>query len=162
VLAPPSAAVSSAAPPAPATEAEAPSLPGELAIQAGSTPAGSGAGRAADVAPAGHAGQAGTAPRILAPAQGDGQLAIDPNEARYQPVIPPRLRRPGAKFAPLVKLCVKQDGSVGEVTVMRPSDPVVDPAIVEKIRLFKFRPYLDHGHPIPFCFYREYRLSVEE
>jgi hypothetical protein len=46
--------------------------------------------------------------------------------------------------------------------VVRPSDPAVDPAIVEKIRLFKFRPYLDNGHPIPFCFYREYRLSVEE
>jgi hypothetical protein len=72
------------------------------------------------------------------------------------------LRKPGAKFAPLVKLCVRKDGSVGDVIVMRPSDPAVDPAIVEKLRLFRFRPYLDHGRPIPFCFFREYRLSVEE
>jgi hypothetical protein len=99
---------------------------------------------------------------MLPPAEGNGQLAIDPNEARYQPVIPAPLRKPGARFAPLVKLCVGKDGSVGDVTVMRPSDPTVDPAIVEKIRLFKFRPYLDHGRPIPFCFFREYRLSVEE
>jgi hypothetical protein len=114
------------------------------------------------VVPAARGPEANRAPRILRPAEGDGQLAIDPNEARYQPAIPPPLRKPGARFAPLVKLCVREDGSVGDVTVTRPSDPAVDPEIVKKIRLFKFRPYLDHGRPIPFCFFREYRLSVEE
>jgi hypothetical protein len=139
---------------------EAPSLQGD--VQVASAQTGSGSGPAGGVAPAAQGSEVNAAPRILAPAQGNGQLAIDPNEARYQPVIPPPLRKPGAKFAPLVKLCVRKDGSVGDVTVMRPSDPAVDPAIVEKIRLFKFRPYLDHGRPIPFCFFREYRLSVEE
>jgi hypothetical protein len=139
---------------------EAPSLQGD--VQVASAQTGSGAGLAGGEAPAAQGSEVNAAPRILPPAQGNGQLAIDPNEARYQPVIPPPLRKPGAKFAPLVKLCVRKDGSVGNVTVMRPSDPAVDPAIVEKIRLFKFRPYLDHGRPIPFCFFREYRLSVEE
>jgi hypothetical protein len=132
-----------------------------VVVPASNTSLGHASGRAADGVAAGQSSQP-AGPRILARAQGDGQLAIDPNEPRYQPVIPPRLRTPGASFAPLVKLCVGKDGSVGEVTVVRPSDPAVDPAIVEKIRLFKFRPYLDNGHPIPFCFYREYRLSVEE
>ena len=141
---------------------EAASLQGDLVVQAASASAASGAGPARSVAPAAHGPETSAVPRILAPAEGDGQLAIDPNEARYQPVIPPPLRKPGARFAPLVKLCVRKDGSVGDVTVMRPSDPAVDPAIVEKIRLFKFKPYLDHGRPIPFCFFREYRLSVEE
>jgi hypothetical protein len=148
-------------PPAP-ENAQAPSLQGDLVVPAASAPAGSGTGVVGGVAPAAPGPEASSAPRILAPAEGDGQLAIDPNEARYQPVIPPPLRKTGAKFAPLVKLCVRKDGSVGEVTVMRPSDPAVDPAIVEKLRLFRFRPYLDHGRPIPFCFFREYRLSVEE
>jgi hypothetical protein len=154
--------------PSPAEEApvpaaaEAPSLQGDVVVQRASASASSGAGLAGDVAPAAHGSETSSAPRILAPAEGDGQLAINPNEAQYQPVIPPPLRKPGAKFAPLVKLCVRKDGSVGEVTVMRPSDPAVDPAIVEKLRLFKFRPYFDHGRPIPFCFFREYRLSVEE
>jgi hypothetical protein len=139
---------------------EATSLQGD--VQVASARVGSGAALAGGVAPEAHGLEAGTAPRILPPAEGNGQLAIDPNEARYQPVIPPPLRKPGAKFAPLLKLCVKRDGSVGGVTVMRPSDPAVDPAIVEKILLFRFRPYLDHGRPIPFCFFREYRLSVEE
>jgi hypothetical protein len=142
--------------------AETPSLQGDLIVQAGSTPARSGAGVAGGVAPAALGPETGSAPRILPPAEGNGQLAIDPNESRYQPVIPAPLRKPGARFAPLVKLCVRKDGSVGDVTITRPSDPTVDPAIVEKIRLFKFRPYLDHGRPIPFCFFREYRLSVEE
>ena len=158
---PPLAPAASDKPPAPAA-AQASSLQGDLVVQAASAPAGKGAGLAGGAAPVASGSEASTAPRILAPAQGDGQLAIDPNEARYQPMIPPPLRKPGAKFAPLVKLCVRKDGSVGEVTVMRPSDPAVDPAIVEKLRLFKFRPYLDHGRPIPFCFFREYRLSVEE
>jgi hypothetical protein len=161
-LAPPPLAPASAdKAPAPAA-ALAPSLQGDLVVQTASAPAGIGAALPGGAAPAPRGPEANNAPRILPPAQGDGQLAIDPNEARYQPVIPPPLRKPGAKFAPLVKLCVRKDGSVGEVTVMRPSDPAVDPAIVEKLRLFKFRPYLDHGRPIPFCFFREYRLSVEE
>jgi hypothetical protein len=162
-LAPPSAeeSLAFAAAPTPAL-AEAASLPGDLVVPAASAPAGSSAGLAGAVASAASGSEASAAPRILPPAEGNGQLAIDPNEARYQPAIPPRLRKPGARFAPLVKLCVRKDGSVGDVTVMRPSDPAVDPAIVEKIRLFKFRPYLDHGRPIPFCFFREYRLSVEE
>lgn len=158
---PPLAPPATDEPPATAT-LEAPSLQGDLLVPAASGPVGSGARLAGGVAPAGQASEANIAPRILPPAEGNGQLAIDPNEARYQPVIPAPLRKPGAKFAPLVKLCVRKDGSVGDVTVVRPSDPAVDPAIVEKIRLFKFRPYLDHGRPIPFCFFREYRLSVEE
>jgi hypothetical protein len=137
-------------------------LQGDLVIQTAGVSTGNSAGLAGGVAPAGRGPEASAAPRILPPAEGNGQLAIDPNEARYQPVIPPPLRKPGARFAPLVKLCVRKDGSVGDVSVMRPSDPAVDPAIVEKIRLFRFRPYLDHGRPIPFCFFREYRLSVEE
>jgi hypothetical protein len=140
----------------------APNLQGDVVVQAPNAVVGSGTGPAGGVAAAARGPDTSGAPRILAPAEGDGQLAINPNEARYQPVIPPPLRKPGAKFAPLVKLCVRKDGLVGDVIVMRPSDPAVDPAIVEKLRLFKFRPYLDHGRPIPFCFFREYRLSVEE
>ena len=162
-LAPPSAEKSPALATAPVPEVvQAASLQGDLLVPAASAPAGSSAGPAGVVVSAASGSEASAAPRILPPAEGNGQLAIDPNEARYQPAIPPRLRKPGARFAPLVKLCVRKDGSVGEVTVMRPSDPAVDPAIVEKIRLFKFRPYLDHGRPIPFCFFREYQLSVEE
>ena len=141
---------------------ESEGLQGDLVVQAASAGARSGEGAAAGAAPRAHGPGLSTAPRMLPPAEGNGQLAIDPNEARYQPVIPAPLRKPGARFAPLVKLCVGKDGSVGDVTVMRPSDPTVDPAIVEKIRLFKFRPYLDHGRPIPFCFFREYRLLIEE
>ena len=162
---PPSPSPSPEERPAPAAApaaVEASSLQGDLVVASANVPAGNGAGPAGSVAPAAQGSEASGAPRILAPAEGNGQLAIDPNEARYQPAIPPPLRKPGARFAPLVKLCVRKDSSVGEVTVMRPSDPAVDPAIVEKIRLFRFRPYLDHGRPIPFCFFREYRLSVEE
>jgi hypothetical protein len=136
--------------------------PDGLVVKAAATQTGSGAAQAGGAASAAHGSDANPAPRILPPAEGNGQLAIDPNEARYQPVIPSPLRKPGARFAPLVKLCVRTDGSVGKVTVVRSSDPAVDPAIVEKMRLFKFRPYLDQGRPIPFCFFREYVLSVEE
>jgi hypothetical protein len=100
-------------------------------------------------------------PRILRPAEGEGQLAMDPNEDRYQPVIPLPLRKSGAKFTPKLMICSKQDGSVGEVTVLRPSDPAVDPAIVQKVRLYKFKPYVDHGQPIPFCFPRDFDLRVQ-
>jgi hypothetical protein len=103
-LAPPSIdkAPATAAAQAP-TAVEAPSLQGD--VQVTSARAGSGAGLAGGEAHAAHEPEANATLRILPPAQGNGQLAIDPNEARYQPVIPPPLRKPGARFAPLVKLC---------------------------------------------------------
>ena len=155
------AADSGSAGPQATTVAAAADTVGNLAVSA---PIGDGearAGHLAVVAPVGQASDADAPPRILQAAEGNGQLAIDPSESRYQPVIPPPLRKPGARFVFLLKLCVEKDGSVGKVTIVRSSDPAVDPAIVEKLKLFKFRPYLDHGRPIPFCFFREYELSVE-
>ena len=153
----------SSAPPAPEpVEPAAIEAPGEVVAKGPSAQVGNGAGQGRAAGPVVQESDADGVPRILPPAEGNGQLAIDPNEARYQPVIPLPLRKAGVRFAPFLKLCVRKDGSVGSVTVVRPSDPAVDPAIVEKMRLFRFRPYLDHGRPIPFCFFREYRLSVEQ
>jgi hypothetical protein len=127
-----------------------------------SAPIGDGEARTGHLEGVATVGQASDAPpRIVPAAEGYGQLAINPNDSPYQPVIPPPLRKPGARFVFFLKLCVEKDGSVGKVTIVRSSDPAVDPAIVEKLKLFKFRPYLDHGRPIPFCFFREYKLSVE-
>ncbi len=98
----------------------------------------------------------------MAPAVGDGLLAINPNDARYQPTIPQPLRKPGVSFLSRLKFCVSADGSVDKVTVLTSSEPTLDSAILEKARLYRFHPYLDQGRPIPFCFYREFRLSIRE
>jgi outer membrane biosynthesis protein TonB len=101
-------------------------------------------------------------PKTVAPAVGDGLLAINPNDPHYQPTIPQPLRKPGVSFLSRLKFCVASDGSVDKVTVVTSSDPALDNAILEKARLYRFHPYFDQGRPIPFCFYREYRLSIRE
>lgn len=101
-------------------------------------------------------------PKTVAPAVGDGLLAINPNDPHYQPTIPQPLRRPGVSFLSRLKFCVASDGSVDKVTVVTSSDPAFDNAVLEKARLYRFHPYFDQGRPIPFCFYREFRLSIRE
>jgi outer membrane biosynthesis protein TonB len=101
-------------------------------------------------------------PKTVAPAVGDGLLAINPNDLRYQPTIPQPLRKPGASFLLRLKFCVGSDGAVDKVTVVTSSEPALDQAILDKARLYRFHPYLDQGRPIPFCFYREYRFSIHE
>lgn len=109
----------------------------------------------------------GTGPRIgstktVAPAVGDGLLAINPNDGRYQPVIPQPLRKPGASFLSRLKFCVTADGSVDKVTVVTSSEPALNDAILEKARLYRFHPYFDQGRPIPFCFYRQLHFRIQE
>jgi hypothetical protein len=101
-------------------------------------------------------------PKTLAPAVGDGLLAINPNDGPYQFNIPQPLRKPGASFLSRLKFCVSADGSVDKITVVTSSEPAIDNAILEKARLYRFHPYFDQGRPIPFCFYREIRLSIRE
>jgi outer membrane biosynthesis protein TonB len=122
---------------------------------------GSGQGSVSNPGPGVTAARLGS-PRTVAPAVGDGLLAIDPNDGRYQPTIPQPLRKPGASFLTRLKFCVGADGSVDKVTVVTSSEPTLDQAILDKARLYRFHPYLDQGRPIPFCFYREYRLSIHE
>jgi hypothetical protein len=152
-----------------ASNAEAPPIvqASEPAVAAGPTSAESVimAKVAASQAAAGPGPVAGPrigSPRFVGSAVGDGLLAINPNDLHYQPSIPQPLRRPGAKFRSQLKFCVAADGSVDKVTVMIPSEQTVDNAILEKARLYRFHPYFDQGHPIPFCFLREFRLSIQE
>jgi hypothetical protein len=132
---------------------------GEVVVQAVSASAGVSPVAASTSAAPGSEGK--REPRILRTDEGYGKLAIDPNDEQYQPVLPPPLRKPGARFEPLLKICANHDGSVGKVTVIRASDQEADRAIVQKVRLYKFNPFYDHGHAIPFCFFRNYQLVVK-
>jgi outer membrane biosynthesis protein TonB len=100
--------------------------------------------------------------KTVAPAVGDGLLAINPNDGRYQPTIPQPLRKPGASFLSRLKFCVTADGSVDKVTVVTSSEPAINDAILEKARLYRFNPYFDQGRPIPFCFYRQWYFKIQE
>jgi outer membrane biosynthesis protein TonB len=93
---------------------------------------------------------------------GDGLLAMNPNDPHYKVSVPLPLNKPGASFLTRLKFCVSAEGAVDKVTVITSSEPTLDNAILEKARLYRFHPYLDQGRPIPFCFYREYRLSIQD
>jgi protein TonB len=100
------------------------------------------------------------APKFLPPNVADGQRLTDPQDPRYRAVLPPALARAGMRVWALVKLCVDKDGAVVSATILKGADPLVDPEIVSKLKLWKYRPYSVDGRPVPFCTNVRYVMSA--
>jgi hypothetical protein len=117
--------------------------------------------------PGGHEG--GDGPPAPAPApQGifvppvvaRGRLAIDPNDDRYAARLPAAMARVGASLWALLKVCVRPDGVVSEVKLIRGADPSVDPLIIAAIQRWRYHPYTVDGRPVPFCTNLRYEIST--
>jgi outer membrane biosynthesis protein TonB len=94
-------------------------------------------------------GGAGTAPvpKFLAPNIGQG-LFLSGDKG----IMPIPLRKPGAVYRVLVKLCVSTTGNVDKLTIMKASDPLADAEALRVLKTFKYRPFLVNGTPAPFCY----------
>jgi protein TonB len=88
---------------------------------------------------------------FLAPRVATGRLAIDPQDPAYQAHMPAALARAGMSLWAMVKVCVRPDGRVGDVTMLKGADPTLDPSIVAAIRTWRYHPYTVDGRPVPFC-----------
>jgi TonB family protein len=66
--------------------------------------------------------------------------------------MPFPLRRPGAVYRVLVKVCVSTAGGVDKATIMQPSDPLANEEALRVAKTFRFRPFLVNGTPAPFCY----------
>jgi serine/threonine-protein kinase len=91
-------------------------------------------------------------PVMVAPNVGRGQLAIDPNDPRYRPTLPPEARRPGMVYWGLLKVCADSDGTVVRTSVIKAfNHPGLDETVQDTVRRWRYRPYLINGVPTPFC-----------
>jgi protein TonB len=101
------------------------------------------------------------APKMLPPNIAKGNLLIDPGSDQYRPKLPPALNRQGTRLFAMVKVCVKKDGLVDSVQLVKGADPLVDPEISAKVRTWRYRPYAIDGRPVPFCFMMRLDLSAQ-
>jgi periplasmic protein TonB len=99
-------------------------------------------------------------PKFLPPNVAKGQLAIDPQQDEYRAKLPPALSKAGMTLWAMVKLCVKQDGSVEDVKILKGADPTLDPSIVGALKRWRYRPYTVDGRPVPFCTNVRYEIAA--
>jgi protein TonB len=100
------------------------------------------------------------APKFLPPNVAKMSLLIDPQADQYRAKLPPALAKAGMTLWAMLKVCVKTDGTVNEVKILKGADPSFDPNIVSALRTWRFKPYAVDGRPVPFCTNYRYEISA--
>jgi periplasmic protein TonB len=100
------------------------------------------------------------APKFLPPNVAKMSLLINPQDDAYRAKVPPALARAGMVLWAMLKVCVKTDGHVDEVKILKGADPTLDPNIIAAIRTWRFKPYSVDGRPVPFCTNYRYEIST--
>jgi protein TonB len=100
-------------------------------------------------------------PKMVPPAIGKGQLAIDPTVPPYAVKLPAALARAGMTLFAMVKICVSPDGTVKDTKLIKSADPTLDPEIMGKIQsTWRYKPYTVDGRPVPFCYVLRYEIAA--
>jgi protein TonB len=102
------------------------------------------------------------APKFLPPNVAKGQLAINPQEDQYRAKLPPALAKAGMVLWAMLKVCVKPDGHVDEVKILKGADPTLDPNIIAAVRSWRYKPYTVDGRPVPFCTNVRYEIAARQ
>ena len=75
--------------------------------------------------------------------------------------LPPALNRAGMRLWVLAKLCVRSDGQVERVSLLRGADPTLDPLVIATLQTWRYRPYSVNGRPVPFCTNVRYEIATQ-
>jgi hypothetical protein len=98
---------------------------------------------------------------FVGPEVARGRLAIDPQAEAYRVKLPPALSRAGMRHWVLAKLCMRADGSVERVSLLRGADPALDPLVIATLRTWRYQPYSVNGRPVPFCTNVRYEMATQ-
>jgi outer membrane biosynthesis protein TonB len=96
------------------------------------------------------------APKFLPPQMG-AQLKISGAE----PDFPAFLRRPGANYLVLAKICVGVSGAVDAVTLQKRAEPTLDNNVGAAVKAWRFRPMTANGMPVPFCYFGRFEFKSD-
>jgi TonB family protein len=77
---------------------------------------------------------------------------VDISADPYRVRLPGGLNRVAGTLETLVRICVDTTGAVSGVTVVRSADPALDRQLASTIPRWRYRPLLDTGRAIPFCY----------
>jgi protein TonB len=96
-------------------------------------------------------------PKFLPP-----NIGIAQKLSGEDPPFPISLRRPGAVYHVLVKVCVNIKGTVDKVTIMKSTESQLDSGVVDTLRSkWRFRPYMANAMPIPFCTIKDFEFKTQ-
>ena len=96
------------------------------------------------------------APKFLPPQMGAQQMV-----SGAKPDLPTFLRRPGATYLVLAKICVGISGSVETVTLQKRAEPTLDSNVVNAVKAWRFKPLTANGTPVPFCYFGRFEFTSE-
>jgi protein TonB len=106
--------------------------------------------------PGGVIGGTGPASKFLAPNVGEGQrLSCDKGN------MPVQLRKPGAVYRILIKVCVSTSGNVDRLTLMKGTDPLADAEALRVLKTCRYRPFMVNGTSAPFCYPQAVEFKTE-
>jgi hypothetical protein len=95
---------------------------------------------------------------ILTTKAGHGLLAIDPQVRPFKVSVPQTYVACGTEYVAQVRICVTASGEVADVSILKPSIPVIDLQIPNVIHRWRYYSYLVDGRPTPFCYAMNYRI----
>ncbi|MFC1642930.1 energy transducer TonB, partial [Myxococcota bacterium] len=98
-------------------------------------------------------------PRLLSSRTAHARLAINPNAEPFRVDLPPVLARLGRTFTAKVRICVSPRGDVTSVDVVRSAGPAIDPKIPNAVGRWRYRPLIEDGRAVPFCYLLQYAIS---
>lgn len=145
-----------AASPAPNSAASA-----KDALASAPTPSGSVASNAAPIANSTAATAPTTVPapavsaartRQVAPKVAQGLLEVNVAADPYRVRPPAALQKMAGVLDTMVRICVNTSGGVSSVSVLKSADPGLDRQITATVPRWRYRPLLDEGVAVPFCY----------
>lgn len=97
-------------------------------------------------------------PRRVGSRVGNARLAVNPGADGYRARIPRALERTQQSFRATVDICVNTDGKVNGVRIMQAS-PGIEQEVSRAVSAWKYRPMLEGGKAVPFCYVMKYELE---
>lgn len=95
-------------------------------------------------------------PKLLAPSMGQQHKL-----SGEDPAFPAVLRRAGALYVVMAKICVGKTGAVDGVTLMKKADPLLDANVESAVRNWRYSPLLVGSAPAPFCYVARFEFKAD-
>ena len=95
-------------------------------------------------------------PKFLPP-----QMGAQQKLGGADPDFPALLRRAGASYVVMAKICVAPSGAVDSVTIQKRAEPTLDANVVSAVKTWRFRPLTANGAPIPFCYFGRFEFKSD-
>jgi len=95
-------------------------------------------------------------PKFLAP-----QMSAQQKLSGADPDFPAFLRRAGANYLVLAKICVGVSGAVETVTLQKRAEPTLDGNVMSTVKSWRFKPLTANGTPVPFCYFGRFEFKSE-